>query len=141
MKSDTAPGPDGFPVLFFKRFWPCINLGLLHIINDFMLGRIDMSRLNFAILTLIPKVPGADLVSQFRPIALINVIFKVISKAFAYRLDPIAHKTINLNQIAFIKGRNLLEGPWPLLKLCTSSAQRNWVVFFSSLTSRRPTTG
>jgi mannosylglycoprotein endo-beta-mannosidase len=39
MKSDTAPGPDGFPVLFFKRFWPNVKLGVLHILNDFMLGR------------------------------------------------------------------------------------------------------
>jgi hypothetical protein len=97
MKSDTAPGPDGLPVLFFKSFWPNVKLGVLHILNDFMLGRIDISRLNFAILTLIPKVPGADLVSQFHPISLINVIFKIVSKAFAYRLDPIAHKTISLN--------------------------------------------
>ncbi|KAK1666249.1 hypothetical protein QYE76_054408 [Lolium multiflorum] len=117
MKSDTAPGPDGFPVLFFKRFWPNVKVGVLHILNDFMLGRIDISRLNFAILTLIPKVPGADLVSQFRPIALINVIFKIVSKAFAYRLDPIAHKTISLNQTAFIKGRNLLEGPLALIEI------------------------
>jgi hypothetical protein len=117
MKSDTAPGPDGFPILFFKRFWPNVKLGVLHILNDFMLGRIDISRLNFAILTLIPKVPGADLVSQFRPIALINVIFKIVSKAFAYRLDPIAHKTISLNQTAFIKGRNLLEGPLALIEI------------------------
>jgi hypothetical protein len=117
MKSDTAPGPDGFPVLFFKRFWPNVKLGVLHILNDFMLGRIDISCLNFAILTLIPKVPGADLVSQFRPIALINVIFKIVSKAFAYRLDPIAHKIISLNQTAFIKGRNLLEGPLALIEI------------------------
>jgi hypothetical protein len=92
MKSDTAPGPDGFPMLFFKRFWPNIKHGILHILNDFVLGRTDISRLNFAILTLIPKVLGADLVSQFRPIALINVIFKIISKAFAYRLDPLPTK-------------------------------------------------
>lgn len=90
---------------------------MLHILNDFMLGRIDIFRLNFAILTLIPKVPGADLVSQFHPIALINVIFKIVSKAFAYRLDPIAHKTISLNQTSFIKGRNLLEGPLALIEI------------------------
>jgi hypothetical protein len=60
-----------------------------------VLGRIDISRLNFGILALIPKVPGADLVSQFRPIALINVVFKIISKAYASRLDPVANKIIS----------------------------------------------
>jgi hypothetical protein len=70
-----------------------------------MLGCIDISRLNFAILTLISKVPVADLVSQFHLIALIHVIFKIISKAFAYRLDPIAHKTISLTRHLSSRGR------------------------------------
>jgi hypothetical protein len=110
MKSDTAPGPDGFPVFFFKKFWGLVKMGVLHILNDFILGRIDIARLNFGILSLIPKVPGADRITQFRPIALINVIFKIISKAFATKLDPIAHRIISPNQTAFIKGRFILDG-------------------------------
>ena len=110
MKSDTAPGPDGFPVPFFKKCWPLVKHGILHILNDFILGRIDISRLNFGVLTLIPKVQGAENISQFRPIALINVVFKIISKAFASRLDPIANRVISPNQTAFIKGRYILDG-------------------------------
>ena len=72
MKSDTAPGPDGFPVPFFKKCWKLVKQGVLHILNDFMLGRIDISHLNFGVLSLIPKIPGADNNSQFRPIALIT---------------------------------------------------------------------
>jgi hypothetical protein len=62
------------------------------------------------ILSLIPKVPGADSIKQFRPIALINVIFKFISKAYVIRLSPIAHRTISFAQIAFIKRRQILDG-------------------------------
>jgi hypothetical protein len=117
MKTDSAPGPDGFPVGFFKHFWPQVKHGILHILNDFVLGRIDISRLNFGILSLIPKVPGADQISQFRPITLINVIFKIVSKAFAVRLDPIAHRIINLCQTTFIKGRNILDGSLALIEI------------------------
>jgi hypothetical protein len=35
---------------------------------------VDIARLNFGIITLIPKVKGADKIKQFRPITLINVI-------------------------------------------------------------------
>ena len=56
MKLDTAPGPDGFPVPFFKAFWPLVKHGVLHILNDFIQGRINISRLNFGVLTLIPKI-------------------------------------------------------------------------------------
>jgi hypothetical protein len=94
MKMETALGPDSFPVLFFKRCWPLVKHGVLHILNDFVLGRIDVSRLNFGIMSMIPKVPGVDQISQYRPVAIINVIFKIISKAYASRLDPIANKII-----------------------------------------------
>ncbi|KAK1614885.1 hypothetical protein QYE76_020402 [Lolium multiflorum] len=68
MKVDTAPGPDGFPVIFFKRFWALVKPYILAILNGFALGRVDIARLNFGVLTLIPKI------RQFRPIALINEI-------------------------------------------------------------------
>jgi hypothetical protein len=110
MKVDTAPGPDGFPVIFYKKFWPMIKPSVLAILNGFALGRVDISRLNYGILTLIPKIPGAEDIRQFRPIALINVIFKFVAKAYALRLSPIAHRTIHRAQTAFIKGRHILEG-------------------------------
>ena len=63
MKLDTAPGPDGFPVPLFKKCWPLVKHGVLHVLNDFILGTIDISRLNFGVLTLIPKVQGAESIS------------------------------------------------------------------------------
>ena len=110
MKVDTAPGPDGFPVIFFKKFWSLARPLILAITNGFALGRVDLSRLNFGVLTLIPKVPGAEDIRQFRPIALINVIFKFVAKAYAMRLSPIAHRTISRTQSAFIRGRHIHEG-------------------------------
>jgi hypothetical protein len=116
MKTNTAPGPDGLPVIFFKTL-PLVKRGILHILNDFVLGRIDIARLNFGILSLIPKVPGADQITQYRPIALINVIFKIVAKTYASRLDPVANRIISPNQTAFIKGRNILDGPLALIEI------------------------
>jgi hypothetical protein len=69
MKTDTAPGPDCFPIIFVKKFWQLVKHGVLHIVNDFLLGRINIARLNFGVLSLIPKVPSANLITQFCPIA------------------------------------------------------------------------
>jgi hypothetical protein len=55
---------------------------------------MDVSRLNFGILSLLPKVVGADSIKQFRQIALINVIFKFVAKAVANRLSPVANRII-----------------------------------------------
>jgi hypothetical protein len=59
-KTDTALGPDGFPAVFFKSFWSILKPLILQILNGFALGLIDILRLNFGILFLIRKVPGAD---------------------------------------------------------------------------------
>jgi hypothetical protein len=95
MKPDSVPGPDGLTVLFFKRFWGILRGPILQLLNNFSLGRVDIARLNFGIISLIPKVKGAKRIKQFRPIALINVIFKFVAKAYAIRLAPLAHRTID----------------------------------------------
>jgi hypothetical protein len=70
---------------------------VLQILNGFALGIVDIARLNFGILSLIPKVHGADNIKQFWPIALINVIFKLVAKAYAMRLSLVAHRIIYLS--------------------------------------------
>jgi hypothetical protein len=87
---------------------------VLAILNGFALGTVDIARLNFGILSLIPKVPGVDNIKQFWPIALINVIFKLVSKAYAFRLSPVAYRIISQMQTAFIKGRFIQDGPLAL---------------------------
>ncbi|KAK1694372.1 hypothetical protein QYE76_011069 [Lolium multiflorum] len=83
---------------------------LLSMKADSAPGRVDIARLNFGVISLIPKVPGADAIRQFRPIALINVIFKFVAKAYAIRLAPLAHRIIDRSQTVFIRGRCLHEG-------------------------------
>jgi hypothetical protein len=113
-KTDTAPGPNGLPVMFYKKFWPMLRRPVLQILNGFAMGTVDIARLNFGILSLIPKVTGAVDIKQFCPIALINVIFKLVAKAYAIRLSPMAHRTISLAQTVFIKGRFIQDGPLAL---------------------------
>jgi hypothetical protein len=60
------------------------------------------------------------LITQFHLIALIaliNVIFKIISRAYATCLDPIANQIISPNQTFFIKGKNILDGPLALIEI------------------------
>lgn len=110
MRPNTVPGPDGFPVIFYKKFWHMIGPQFARLVNDFMRGHIDIKRLNYGVLALIPKVDGADTIRQYRPITLINVSFRLFAKGFATRLAPVAHKVIDPNQTTFIKGRRILDG-------------------------------
>jgi len=107
--ADGAPGPDGFPFLFYQKFWDLIKEDIVGMFLDFHKGELSLSRLNFAMLTLIPKVEDANNMKFFRPISLINCSFKIFSKAMNNRLIKLCDKLISSNQSAFIKGRYILE--------------------------------
>ena len=98
-----APGPDGFSFLFYQRFWDLIKFDLMALVRDFEKGDLNVSRLNYAIITLIPKEPEARDMKKFR------CSLKIISKAITNRLATIGSRIIASNQTAFIKGRFILE--------------------------------
>lgn len=98
MKVDTALARMGGR----WRFWALLKDLLFAVFNGFALGTVDISSLNFSILSLIPKVKGADSIRIFHPIAFINVPFKICVKVFATRLAPVAHHVIHPCQSAFI---------------------------------------
>jgi hypothetical protein len=73
--------------------------------NDFYRRYLDIFRINFAILTLIPKEPDASTMKKFRPISVLNCSFK----SFTNRLALIMSIITSLKESAFIKGRFILE--------------------------------
>lgn len=58
---------------------------------------------------MIPKSPNADRVENFRPIALANIQFKIITKVLEDRLALVAPKVISEQQRGFIRGRQISE--------------------------------
>jgi hypothetical protein len=106
----SAPGPDEFSALFFKIFWNQIKDTLLETLQNMRAGQMDIFRLNYGILTLIPKVKGAANMRQYRSICLLNVVYKIIMKTLTLRLNNIANKVISPYQTAFIPGRYILDG-------------------------------
>ncbi len=69
---DRAPGPDGFPLLFYQRYWGLIREDVLEVFSKFHSGAIDLSSVNRGWICLIPKKSGAGEVRDFRPIFLVN---------------------------------------------------------------------
>ena len=59
------------------------------------------------VITLIPKVDAAKNLKYFRPIALCNVLYKIVSKALANRLKHFLSEVIDENQSAFVAGRQI----------------------------------
>jgi Reverse transcriptase (RNA-dependent DNA polymerase) len=62
-----------------------------------------------ACIYLIPKKCVAKLISQYRPISLINYSFKIITKLLSTRLTPHMDTLISYTQTTYIKGRNIMD--------------------------------
>jgi hypothetical protein len=69
----------------------------MKVVKDFETGRLNLDRINYALITLIPKEPKARLLKKFRPISLLNCIFKIFDKALNNRLIKIADRLIAKN--------------------------------------------
>jgi len=56
IKNGTAPGPDGLSIEFFKHFWPQLRLLIHEMLCDLHNGSLDLWRLNYGVIILIPKL-------------------------------------------------------------------------------------
>jgi hypothetical protein len=65
--------------------------------------------MDYAVITLIPKEPGAKVLNKFRPISLSNCSFKFFSMLLNNRMVKVSDRLVASNQTAFIKGRFILE--------------------------------
>ena len=76
---------------------------LLKMFYDFYTGSLDISRLNYEVITLLPMVTHAEKVQQFRLIFLLNCSYKLITEVLNTRLEPFMAKLNSECQNAFIK--------------------------------------
>nr|GEV14910.1 RNA-directed DNA polymerase, eukaryota [Tanacetum cinerariifolium] len=83
---NKSSGPDGYTFEFLKKYWDLIG-------SDFCDAVID-----------------AKFVNDFRPISLIVSVYKVVTKVVSNRLAPVIVDLISDTQIAFIAGRQILDG-------------------------------
>jgi hypothetical protein len=59
------------------------------LFEDWFNGSLDIFRLNFAMITLIPKEDDAKEIKKFKPISLLNCIFKGFTKVITNRFARI----------------------------------------------------
>lgn len=104
-----ALGPNGFGMEFFKHNWEIVGLLVLEAIKNFFTSGRLLRELNNTILVLVPKVPNASLVNDYRPIVCCNTIYKYITKVLTNRVAKVLLDVINQSQNAFVKGRRIRD--------------------------------
>jgi len=125
MEKNKAAGPDSMPIDFFQHCWEIVKTDITQLFDEFHRGTLDVSRLNYGIITLIPKIAEAEKIQQYRPICLLNCIYKWITKTLALRLESVSDKLILPVQTAFMKGRNIVSGILALHEVLHETKRRN----------------
>ena len=110
MDQGKSLGPDEFTTNFFHHFWDMPKEKVWAIVEESRTNKGVLKDFNPTFLALIPKSEGADAPGKFRPIALCNVIYKIISKVIANRLKPLLLGIISPEQSWFVEGRKILDG-------------------------------
>ena len=103
MHPDKAPEPDGMTALFYQKFWDIVKEDLTYMVNQFLLHGEMANGLNDTNICLIPKTSNE--MTQFWPISLCNVSYKIIFKVLCQRLNKVLHERISETQSAFVAGR------------------------------------
>ena len=110
MKNSKTPGSDGFTAEFFKFFWIDLKMFILNSINyGYKTGSLSITQKQ-GIITCLPKPNKSPFyLKNWRPISLLNVIYKLASSVIASRLKNVLHKLIHEDQKGFIAGRFIGE--------------------------------
>ena len=109
MGPTKALGPDGMNVLFYQKFWHVVGDSVVTTVLDYLNFSIMVPAINHTHIMLIPKVKSPEKMSDFQPISLCNVIYKIISEVLANMLKQILPNIISSTQNAFFLGRLIID--------------------------------
>ncbi|KAH1055801.1 hypothetical protein J1N35_033866 [Gossypium stocksii] len=102
-----SPGSDGFYALFYQSQWAHVGPSICRWVKQIFDGEsIDLD-LNNSLIVLIHKVNHPKNFSQFRPISLCSVLYKLVMKIIANRFKVVFPKIIGPEQAGFVAGRNI----------------------------------
>ena len=93
---------------FYKFFWPELRAEILSSFPRhfaFHTGSLSISQCR-GVISLIPKKDkDKSLLENLRPISLLNVDYKTLTKIIEKRIEKVLPKIINPNQRGYLKGR------------------------------------
>ncbi len=104
LKTETSPGIDGITNDFYKECWHIIGDDFLEMVAEVLETECTISQY-IGLIILLYKNGMRDIISNWRPITLLNCDFKIIEKIFANRLIKVIRKLVKEDQKAYIHGR------------------------------------
>ena len=109
MHPKKALSPNGMSTIFYQKYWDVIRDDVINTVLNVLNSNALVAALNQANIALIPKINCPSKMSEFWPISLCNVSYKIVSKVLANRLKPILSTIVSENQSVFVPSRLLID--------------------------------
>jgi hypothetical protein len=123
--NESAPGPDGIPYSYYKTFYSILLPKMLQAWQWSLASDSLCSSQTLSSIFLIPKKDkDKTYIKNWRPITLSNCDIKIITKAYAIRLNSVLDPIIHKSQSAYVPGRNIMDNI-RTLNVCKQYAAKN----------------
>ncbi|XP_039135720.1 uncharacterized protein LOC120273142 [Dioscorea cayenensis subsp. rotundata] len=109
MSRGKSPGPDGFNAEFYLFYWNILGDHIFKAITHFFDTAKIPNSWGKTFVVFIPKIEHPQKVSDFRPISLCNVCYKIVSKVLAARLKIVLPELIGPEHTGFLAGRSTVD--------------------------------
>jgi len=138
MDIGKSPGSDGLPAEFYKTFFSDMGQDICDVVNTVFEQELLSPTQRNGLISLLYKNKGSrDELTNWRPISLLNVDYKIISKILATRMRQILYKIINIDQTCSVAGRSISDNAHLLRNVQSYVDQKNLGAVFLSLDQQK----
>ena len=110
MENNKSPGPDGLPKEFYACFLSQLCPILLRVYHTmYELGNMSDSQKMSYITLLCKDEKHPEQPKNYRPISLLNVDYKILTKVLCNRLRPILETIVHPDQTCAVPGRSIID--------------------------------
>ena len=109
MHPTKAPSPDDMSAIFFQKYWDLVGNDVTSMVLNVLNCNKSIVEINKTYITLVPKTKSPTKMTEYKPISLCNVVYKLISKVLANRLKVTLPHLITENQSVFLSERLITD--------------------------------
>lgn len=107
MNKNKTPGPDGLSAEFYLTFWQRLGPVLVEIFNSCLENSELCESMKTSATRLVFKKGDKNNLKNWRPISLLNVDYKICSKALSCRLAKVLDVIVDPDQTCSVPGRSI----------------------------------